>query len=201
MAQFDNPDDYVVIQDFIVHEETPQADALGELLLKHLNPRSVFDIGCGPGIYLLPFQKADCEVFGVDGCSAAGRSLTPETYRQVDLRAPWADSLLSKMCVGGFDLALCIEVAEHLRPEYASFLVYSATRISDTVFWSAARPGQGGHGHFNEQPKSYWINLFANCGYKVHPDNGVITRTIDEGEAYAKCGWLRNNSILFQRII
>jgi hypothetical protein len=31
---------------------------------------------------------------------------------------------------------------------------------------SAAKPGQGGCGHFNEQPLSYWIERLEKRGYR-----------------------------------
>jgi hypothetical protein len=34
---------------------------------------------------------------------------------------------------------------------------------------SAAHPGQGGVGHFNEQPRQYWIEKLAKIGF-THDD-------------------------------
>lgn len=36
---------------------------------------------------------------------------------------------------------------------------------ADTVVISAAPPGQGGEGHFNEQLPEYWIRKFEKFGY------------------------------------
>ena len=63
-----------------------------------------------------------------------------------------------------FDLAICLEVAEHLRPEDAEVLIDSIVNHSDVVLWSAAIEGQGGQNHINERPPSYWDELFrARC--------------------------------------
>jgi hypothetical protein len=39
-------------------------------------------------------------------------------------------------------------------------------RASDAVVFSAAIPRQGGTGHINEQPQSYWARRFARNGYR-----------------------------------
>jgi hypothetical protein len=67
-----------------------------------------------------------------------------------------------------FDLAVCIEVAEHLQRAAAAPLVQTLTSVAPVVLFSAAIPGQGGHGHYNEQPRSFWHALFAQHGSLDH---------------------------------
>ena len=64
-----------------------------------------------------------------------------------------------------FDLAACLEVAEHIRKEHAQSLVDLLVSASDVILFSAAIPGQGGNGHVNEQYPSYWSSRFATRGY------------------------------------
>ena len=63
--------------------------------------------------------------------------------------------------VGAFDLAVCVEVAEHLRKHAAPTLVDALTLAAPVVLFSAATPGQGGHGHLNERPRAFWHALFG----------------------------------------
>lgn len=65
-----------------------------------------------------------------------------------------------------FDLALCIEVAEHINPKFANLVIKNITRHSDLVIFSAATPGQGGVGHINEQPFEYWEEKFMDNGFE-----------------------------------
>jgi hypothetical protein len=65
-----------------------------------------------------------------------------------------------------YDLAISLEVAEHLPPEAAAGFVASLTRAAPVVAFSAAIPGQGGRGHVNEQWPAYWAELFARHGYE-----------------------------------
>jgi hypothetical protein len=51
-----------------------------------------------------------------------------------------------------FDLAICVEVAEHLRPEHGPSLVDDLCRLSEAVLFGAALPHQPGKGHINCRP-------------------------------------------------
>ena len=63
------------------------------------------------------------------------------------------------------DLAISLEVAEHLSPASAAGFVDSLISMSDVVAFSAAIPFQGGHHHLNEQWPEYWAALFEKRGY------------------------------------
>jgi hypothetical protein len=77
----------------------------------------------------------------------------------IDLEADW------RMHPNEFDLGLCLEVAEHLTAAAGDELVRQLCRGCSVVAWSAAIPGQGGHGHLNEQWPSYWQERFAAHGW------------------------------------
>jgi hypothetical protein len=66
-----------------------------------------------------------------------------------------------------FDLAICLEVAEHLSGGRAASLVDDLCALSDCVLFSAAIPGQGGTNHINEQRQSYWAALFAERHFSL----------------------------------
>lgn len=195
MADYNDPAvDYEWLMKEILLHETEQAMALGFLLMR-LFPalERVIDIGCGPGIYLTPFKNAEMEVLGVDIANNGGECLEPGQFRHVDLRQPWTPPKF-------YDLALCIEVGEHLRPEFHATLVETVARSAPVVFWSAAHPGQGGEGHYGEAPPEYWFNLFAGRGFAVDwPLTNLAHQTIDSNEAYAHCNWLRLHSHLLRR--
>jgi hypothetical protein len=61
-----------------------------------------------------------------------------------------------------FDLAISLEVAEHLPRRSASGFVRSLCQLAPIVLFSAAVPGQGGEHHVNEQWPEYWRQAFAN---------------------------------------
>lgn len=138
------------------------ARAIVPIVLHLLNIRSVVDIGCGMGTWLHAFSECGITDFlGCDGndVDRAMLAIPPALLRHVDLRAGFA---LDRR----FDLALSLEVAEHLPESCAPGLVRCLTASAPSVLFSAAVPGQGGTGHLNEQWQDYWRDLFAMHGYQ-----------------------------------
>jgi hypothetical protein len=93
-----------------------------------------------------------------------------------------------------FDLALCLEVAEHLPPASAEGLVAFLTGLSDVVLFSAAVPGQGGQRHLNEQWPGYWQDKFGARGFRCHD---TLRYRLWERDAVE--WWYRQNLLLFLR--
>lgn len=126
-----------------------------------VKPRSVVDVGCGPGAWLSAFVEVGVtDVIGLDGAHVRKQDLliSPEHFVALDLR--------ESVTLGRtFDLTICLEVGEHLPQDAAPTLVGTLTSLSSYVLFSAAIPGQGGHGHVNEQWQDWWAHLFANEGF------------------------------------
>ena len=134
----------------------PFCDAVCEVL----NPESVMDVGCAVGDLIKEFDKRKIMCYGIEGTdNVVPYLLVPKKKVFIkDLRLPLNLGL-------SFDLAICLEVAEHIDKECADQFVENLTGLSKRILMSAAPPEQGGHGHVNCQPYSYWIYKFANLGY------------------------------------
>ena len=145
----------------------------------------IIDVGCGPGIYVKALREAGVEADGVD--------LDP--LCPYDIMDVFSEDFLNKYR-NKYDIAMCIEVAEHLPESRASDLVRVLTLIAPTVLFSAAVPGQGGHGHINCQPKEYWINKFAELNYVVDEDS--TRKLINFIISGPHMGWFRNNAVVFK---
>ncbi len=134
--------------------------ALGKLF-EHYAPQSVVDFGCGLGIWLeAALELGVTEVHGVEGTwlDKSLLSIDPGAVSHADLAKP--------VTLGRrFDLALSLEVAEHLPETSAEIYVATLTGHADVVMFSAAIPCQGGVGHVNEQWPSYWAEKFRHHGY------------------------------------
>lgn len=123
-------------------------------------PRSVVDFGCGDGGWLRAFLDGGAEtVLGFDGPWVRPEQLKIplDRFEQTSLDRP-------RPTPRRFDLAMSLEVAEHLPPARAAGFVADLCAASDTVLFSAAPPGQGGLHHVNEQWPAYWQDLFAAHG-------------------------------------
>lgn len=128
-------------------------------ILSMVRPTSVLDVGCGDGSWLRAFMAAGVEILGVDGAWAAESLVIPyEFFMPADLSEPVEIE-------GRFDLALSLEVAEHLPENVAPSFVATLTRAAPIVLFSAAVPGQAGVNHVNEQWPEYWAALFAHHGF------------------------------------
>lgn len=137
------------------------AEIIAPLLIDLIKPKSVIDIGCGIGSWLSVFKKLGIEdIFGVDGDWVKKEMLVipPEQFLAVDLKKPFC---LERQ----FDLAISLEVAEHLPPSSAPLFVESLASTAPVIFFSAAIPFQGGVKHINEQWPDYWNHYFREQGY------------------------------------
>lgn len=129
----------------------------------------VIDIGCGNGEWLQAAQKLGAQmVTGYDYQPA--KFLTSHQFQLRD----FTQGFPGRGDVGGdFDLAICVEVAEHLDAQYADGLVECLTSMAPLVLFSGAFPGQGPYGpgnHVNEQLIEYWIDKFRARGFTYRDD-------------------------------
>ena len=93
-----------------------------------------------------------------------------------------------------FDLAMSLEVAEHLHGKHAPALRAFALPACPRVLFSAAIPKQQGEHHVNERWPSYWRDLFAAEGFAMlDPIRPRILQ--DEAVEY----WYRQNIFLVVR--
>lgn len=182
-------DNYQDLMKTIDRVETVPAQVLSDRLWNLLHPNRVIDWGCANGEYLLPFLMHQCQIQGVDAEPTAGSKI-PDNFYCADLRQPI-------QCGGRFDLAICLEVGEHLQPEFADQLVENVANSADVILWSAATPGQGGYMHHNEQPKEYWLAKFFALGYVLHPLNDLVRSEIKDNPLFTTTDWLINNTYLF----
>ncbi len=138
------------------------ARAVVPIVMNLIHPGSVIDIGCGTGAWLRAFQECGVDnVLGLDGDYVDQSMLLIDSqyFAPVDLRSPLSIN-------GRFDLALCLEVGEHLWRENNRSLVRALTAAAPMVLFSAAIPGQGGTGHVNEQWPLYWHKLLGDQRYQ-----------------------------------
>ncbi len=141
-------------------DPAPSAHHLCTVLNGLVEPRSVLDIGCGVGAFLAEFIRLGIDdVVGVDGPSSLAVFQPPRhLFHPADLASP--------LDLGRhFDLALCLEVGEHLQDSAAAQLIESLTTHAPVVAFSAAHPGQGGQDHVNEHWPVHWQRRFHQHGY------------------------------------
>ena len=176
--------------DFYTNRRAATAHAAARILSAlpaTLPRRSVADIGCGTGTWLTAaLAGGAASAFGIEG-----NWVTPEMID--DPRIVFAPQDLEQRFTGPrVDLAISLEVAEHLTPNRAQSFVADLVALAPAVLFSAAIPGQGGVNHLNEQWQSYWAAHFATHGYRPFD----IIRPAIWADADIPA-WYKQNTVLY----
>ncbi len=158
------------------------------LILRLIPVASVCDIGCGNGTWLRVFREQGVtDIVGIDG------EYVTRDLLQIPVFDFQSTDLRHRISLArSFDLAISLEVAEHLPESRAASFVEDLTRLAPVVLFSAAIPGQGGRDHVNEQWQTYWTTLFSQCDYTVCD---VVRPEIWKNRRIAY--WYRQNILLF----
>ncbi|MDR0795084.1 MAG: class I SAM-dependent methyltransferase, partial [Tannerella sp.] len=126
---------------------------------------SAVDFGCATGTWLKGLEKYGItDIRGYDGkwVDKSKLLIPKECFFEVDFDKPIEIDRK-------FDLAISIEVAEHLQESSADSFIENLTKAADFVLFSAAIPYQGGYrggaNHINEQWPGYWCDKFNRFGY------------------------------------
>lgn len=168
-------------------------EVIAAALVREAAPGTVLDVGCGSGALLAAFRDRGIPGVGLEQ-SPAGLA----ACRARGLTVHAADLCADVPPQGRFGAVTCLEVAEHLPPARADWLVHFLTAASDVVLFTAATPGQGGTGHLNEQPHEYWIERFAARGCPL--DAAATARMRQEWQALGVAWWYARNVMLFRRV-
>ncbi len=164
------------------------AEVVVPMLCDLVRPASVVDVGCGQGIWLRQFKHSGvARALGVDGDYVDPHSLVIDRgeFMAVDLEKP-----LPRL--GSFDLALCLEVAEHVSADIAGSLVKDLTSLAPVIAFSAAIPGQRGTHHVNEQWPEYWAAKFHVAGFQAFDPIRPRIRSLASVEL-----WYRQNLVVY----
>lgn len=138
---------------------------LGDFIVTRLKPTTFLEFGAGTG--LLAHYIAERIPLAPSYCieplvSPPAQLPAPLGWLNVDIFA----DVQPPVPAGPFDLVLSIEVAEHIDRSKHSFLFdFLAARAGHWVVFSAARPGQGGHGHIAERPEEEWREEWVSRGF------------------------------------
>ncbi len=167
---------------------------IAKSITETFHPKSVIDVGCGSGALLVALRKTGLRhLLGLDA-SEAGLDIA---------RARGLDTYLFNLITGKwsrtdcFDIAISMETAEHLPETAAEHYVALLCSLAPVVIFTAAQPGQGGIGHLNEQPPSYWIELFKEYG--LHPAEAIVSAWQPVWIAAGVANFYTRNLMIFQK--
>jgi glycosyltransferase involved in cell wall biosynthesis len=170
----------------IADEEKPWADRLALWIKTELDPKSVLDIGCGPGVYVDSLQSRGVNTQGID--------IDDRVHGKEHLRYQSLFDITDEFA----EIVICMEVAEHIDPAQEDLVVEQVvSTVGRALIWTAAAPGQEGIGHINCKDKQHWADKLTVAG--------LVRNYKKESELieYAKqgycMGWFINNLLYFER--
>ena len=132
-------------------------------IMELFSPKSVVDVGCGIGTWLSAFKKHGVDdILGIDGDYVNRKQLLfdQDHFFSHDLTQPLPVEKSRR-----FDLAISLEVGEHLPNASADQFINTLVSLAPVVLFSAAIPYQRGTYHINEQWQNYWAKLFKERRY------------------------------------
>ena len=149
--------------DSVKSSSEPSAEIVVPLIIDLVRPKTVVDVGCGSGAWLRRFKQLGCQIQGLDGpwVNVDQLVISKEEFQIINFESTFKLKT-------SYDLAICLEVAEHLSENSADKFMESLCVLAPVICFSAAIPGQGGTNHLNEQWQSYWIEKFNSMGFECY---------------------------------
>jgi len=151
---------------FIELDHGWSSEMFGHVLWLLYQPRTVIEFGCGCGGTLAALKSHGTAVLGMD-VSVAAAPLIARRDQQIademlvhDLAEPW------QWVEEGpdFDLAISVEVLEHVTEAGADQAVKTIAAAAPRAIVTACPPVGRNSLHLNEQPFGYWVDKFAAAG-------------------------------------
>lgn len=187
------------VEDHIAH---PSFDAgLAHAIVFYLEPyggwpmrdgvgHQAIDWGGGIGLYLDALKDAGAWTYLVEPHHSIpinrGHIVAALDMARPRTRIPWGASYL----------VLCLEVLEHIERDRHTVAIDNVCRTVAPGGWlvfSAATPGQGGHGHVAERPEAEWREELASRGLVEDAEKTSALR-----EA-AVLPWFKANVMVWRR--
>jgi cyclopropane fatty-acyl-phospholipid synthase-like methyltransferase len=147
--------DAIYDKDYYANDVSGPADQaaphIARTIVQRFSPSSLIDVGCGTGAMLDAIRSLGVSVSGLEYSKAGielcnDRGLAVEKFN-IERDAPPR--------IPRRDVALSLEVAEHLPESVSDRYVTLLCGLAPIVICSAAQPGQTGTDHVNLQPVSY----------------------------------------------
>lgn len=127
-------------------------------------PKSVADVGCAFGMLTEALVDQGIDAYGFDVSTYAIGNARPDMKGRLSVHSI-CDPIPLK-AGKKYDLAVCIEVLEHLPPEMAKIAIENLCNCSDRVLFSSTPDDFDEPTHFNVLPTEDWLRMFAKHGFK-----------------------------------
>lgn len=129
-------------------------DHTADHLIKHLNPKTVLELGCGPGIFISALLQRGVDAKGIDK-NRHFKKLNENPIILADLKTYRIEQPV--------DVITSIEVFEHLTDEELDNIL---SQVADNCKWFVfsstphSSPTDAEWGHVNIKSRADWISYF-----------------------------------------
>ncbi len=169
------------------------AATVGATINEKLHPSTVIDLGCGTGALIRCLAQLGIRCVGLE-YAELGVGICKDRGLDVHKFDVTRDTLpVSEV----FDLAISIEVAEHLPEESADRFVSTLCSLADQVILTAAGPTETSPYHLNCQPKQYWVEKFFSAGFIL--DGDLVEEFRREWTGTCVQHWYWRNLMVFRK--
>jgi 2-polyprenyl-3-methyl-5-hydroxy-6-metoxy-1,4-benzoquinol methylase len=155
-------EDYSALQQVMNdYSEWVRSSALKILPWDDIEKKSIVDFGCGRGDWLrVAKELAASRILGLD-------TFALEKF-QSDIPIEYVNLTEPVQLPDRWDIAMCLEVGEHLPENAAATLVQSLVNAAPVVLFSAAAPGQGGVQPSAHAGRPRWLAGGAGAVCETH---------------------------------
>jgi SAM-dependent methyltransferase len=135
-------------------------DGIAKRIVSDIQPGKVLDAGCAMGFMVEFLRKHGVDAWGIDISEYAIQKVHPDIqpYCQVG-------SILEAFSQPHYDLIVCIEVLEHLKPPETEQAIANLCQHTDDILFSSTPYDYQEATHFNVRPPEYWAESFARHGF------------------------------------
>lgn len=126
-------------------------------------PRTAVDVGCAYGLLVESLCDLGIDAYGYDVSPYAISNAREDMVERLKVH-----SILEPIPLRNgqkYDLAICIEVLEHIPPEQADLALDNLCNASDMILFSSSPDDFDEPTHFNVLPIAEWQRLFALRGF------------------------------------
>ncbi len=139
-------------------------ETIADHVVAEIKPRRVLDVGCAKGFLVEALRDRGVEAFGIDLSEYAIGEVRPDIQsycRVASVVEPFDEH---------YDLITCIEVLEHLGEEDGRTAIANICRSAEDVLFSSTPDDFKEPTHVNVRPCSWWIERFAEHGFRLDAD-------------------------------
>lgn len=130
----------------------------------NFRPKTVVDIGCAYGLLTEALVDRGIDAYGFDVSPYAISNARSDMKDRLAVHSIYDPIPLTTG--KKYDLAVCIEVLEHLPPEKAEQAIANLCACSDRVLFSSSPDDFDEPTHFNVLPTDDWVKMFGKFEFK-----------------------------------